>query len=60
MAEGQNRFVCDGCGRQFNNREALESHRAECAAVLAKQQQGRTRAMGSTSDIEDVEDVDEG
>ncbi|HKE22181.1 MAG TPA: hypothetical protein VKB88_07300 [Bryobacteraceae bacterium] len=61
MAQGQNRLVCEGCGKQFNNQQELQQHRAECAGVQAKQQQGqaggKTRAMGST---EPVEDIDEG
>jgi len=57
MPQGQNQLVCEGCGKQFNNRQKLEEHRSQCAAVQAKQQQGRaggkTRAMGSTMPPED-------
>jgi hypothetical protein len=58
MAQGQNRFVCE-CGKQFNNREGLEQHRMECPAAQAQQQNegsGRTRAMGSTGRVEDIEE----
>lgn len=57
MAESQNRLVCDGCGRQFTNREDLEQHRSECPAVQAQQGHagGRTRAMGSGSPLKDVD-----
>jgi hypothetical protein len=58
MAQGQNRLVCDGCGKQFTNRQELEQHRSECASVQAQQQQGKaggkTRAMGSTKPVEDI------
>jgi sporulation protein YlmC with PRC-barrel domain len=59
MAQSQNRLVCDGCGRQFTNREDLEQHRSECPAVQAQQQGqagGRTRAMGSGSPLKDLKE----
>jgi hypothetical protein len=59
MAQNQNRFVCEGCGRQFHNRQELEQHWTECPAVRAQQQSragGRTRAMGGASAVEDIVD----
>ena len=58
MAQG--RLVCEGCGKQFTNLQELQQHRSECADVQAKQQQGqaggKTRAMGGTTDVEDIDE----
>jgi hypothetical protein len=51
MAESQNRMVCEGCGKQFSNRQELEQHRAECPAVQAQQRGAsatRTHGAGSS------------
>jgi hypothetical protein len=35
--EGPDQFLCDGCGKQFTNRQDLERHRRECSGVGSKQ-----------------------
>ena len=46
--ENANQLVCDGCGKQFNNRQDLERHRRECSGVQARQggSGGMTRTAG--------------
>lgn len=40
MEQGQkNQFVCSGCGKTFDNREALQRHEKDCAGIQAKRQQ---------------------
>ena len=59
MAQSQNRLICEGCGRQFTNRQDLEQHRSECPAVQSQQQgqgTGRTRAMGSGGPVRDLDE----
>ena len=57
MAQRQNRLVCDGCGKQFSDREDLERHRAECPAVQSQSKaSGKIRAMGSTRPPDDIDE----
>ena len=51
MAQNTNRFVCEGCGKQFDNRNDLQNHTQNCQALKASQSQGgsdrpKTRTAG--------------
>jgi hypothetical protein len=37
MAQDTNRFVCEGCGKQFENRNDLQTHTQNCQALKASQ-----------------------
>ena len=37
MAQDTNRFVCEGCGKQFDNRNDLQTHTQNCQALKASQ-----------------------
>jgi hypothetical protein len=37
MAQDSNRFVCEGCGKQFENRNDLQTHTQNCQALKASQ-----------------------
>ena len=38
MAQDTNRFVCEGCGKQYDNRNDLQKHTQTCPAMKASQQ----------------------
>jgi hypothetical protein len=46
--QNQNGFKCDGCGKQFDNRNDLQKHERECTARLGSGQ-GSSRPMTRTA-----------
>ena len=47
----QSKLMCDGCGKQFDNREELQQHRKQCAALKASGAQGqKTRTAGGQTE----------
>lgn len=49
MAE--NRFKCEGCGKQFDNRGDMQKHEQQCPAMQSRKGQSsggsKTRTAGS-------------
>jgi len=47
MAQDSNRFVCEGCGKQFENRNDLQTHTQNCQAFKASQGGSQGSQRGS-------------
>ena len=47
MAQDSNRFVCEGCGKQFENRNELQTHTQNCQALKASQGGSQGAERGS-------------
>jgi hypothetical protein len=47
MAQDTNRFVCEGCGKQFNDRNELQNHTQNCQAMKASQGGSQGSQRGS-------------
>jgi hypothetical protein len=47
MAQDTNRFVCEGCGKQFNDRNDLQNHTQNCQALKASQGGSQGSQRGS-------------
>jgi hypothetical protein len=50
MAQDMNRFVCEGCGKQFDNRSDLQTHTQNCQTLKASQRgsQGSQQGQGGS------------
>ena len=47
MAQDTNRFVCEGCGKQFENRNDLQNHTQNCQALKASHSGSQGSQRGS-------------
>jgi hypothetical protein len=47
MAQDTNRFVCEGCGKQFENRTDLQNHTQNCQALKASHSGSQGSQRGS-------------
>jgi hypothetical protein len=49
MAQDMNRFVCEGCGKQYDNRTDLQNHSKNCPALKGAQQGASNRLKTKTA-----------